>query len=178
MNSLFKNIVNELKYWFLLIVFVLIFGWGVPTANADLMWDLFRPAYNHETIITISPNRDAAGMWVFHWGTQITLKKGVEQEPSLVVKLTRYFLTFTIAISVTMILYNGFTYIIQTGRWKEWKNLVSNVVYIVVWILIALFSVIIITILQSAWTTINKTISMNYDTSWITVYNVNHESLL
>jgi len=102
----------------------------------------------------------------------------LENEPSTIVKITRYFLMFTIAISVTMILYNGLRYIVQTGRWQEWKNLVSNIIYIVVWILIALFSVIIITILQSAWKTINDStsakVSLNQDNS---VYMTNYTLL-
>ena len=166
MFSLLKKSMNTLKYWLALCVFMTFFVWWI--SSADLMSDVFDPAYERETIIRISKDRDPAWKWMFNWGTQVDLsnigkdwEKVVSQEPSLIVKLTRYFLTFTIAISVTMILYNGFTYIIQTGRWKEWKNLVSNVVYIVIWILIALFSVIIITLLQSVWTTINNEIALN-----------------
>lgn len=77
------------------------------------------------------------------------------RKPSIIVKATRLLLTLVITLSVTMILYNWMMYIIQTGQWKEWKNLVKNIVYIVVWILISLFSVVIITIIQSVPTTLD-----------------------
>lgn len=175
MTYLLNNFVNKLKYWMIFIACMLFFMWWISNANNDLLTNVFRPAYNSNTMIRISLDSDTAWRRILHWGSQVTLKKWEiesKPEPSLIVKLTRYFLKFTIAISVTMILYNGLSYIIQTGRWKEWKNLVSNVVYIVIWILIALFSVIIITILQSAWTTINETISLNQNNLENMSYNV------
>ena len=68
---------------------------------------------------------------------------------SVIVRVTRLLLVLTIALSVTMILYNGMQYIIETWQWKEWKSLAKNVVLIIVWVLIALFSSIIITLIQS-----------------------------
>lgn len=73
----------------------------------------------------------------------------LSKEPSLIVKITRMLLVLTIALSVTMILYNGMMYIIKTWQWKEGKDVIKNIAYIVVWILIALFSVIIIRVIQS-----------------------------
>jgi len=80
---------------------------------------------------------------------------GISRNSSIIVKFTRIFLSLVITLSVTMILWNWMSYIIQTWQWKEWKNLVKNIVYIVVWILIALFSVIIITIIQSVPATLD-----------------------
>ena len=179
MISLLKVSANKLKYWLVLIVFILLFVWWI--SNADLMKDVFNPAYNKGTMIKISQERDPAWKWVFHWGSDVKFDfdpetEVVTQSPSLIVKLTRYFLMFTIAISVTMILYNGLRYIVQTGSWQEWKNLVSNIIYIVIWILIAIFSVIIITLLQSAWTTIDKKISMNQNYN-LMIDNVNSRLL-
>lgn len=75
---------------------------------------------------------------------------------NLFVKITKILLWLTITLSVTMILYNGIQYIIQTWQWKEWKDLTKNIAYIVIWIIIALFSVIIITLIQSSTTTLQK----------------------
>ena len=65
-------------------------------------------------------------------------------------------LILTIALSVTMILYNGMIYIIETWQGKEWKSLVKNVIFIVVWILIALFSSVIIILIQSIPETLDE----------------------
>jgi len=176
----FKNIINKIKYyWLLVLVFSIFFIWWV--SNADLMSEAFKPAHDKDTVIFISKDRDPSGRRILHWGTTYDTKEWeFSKEPSLIVKITRYFLMFTIAISVTVILYNGLIYIIETGKWSSWKSLIKNVVYIVVWILIALFSVVIVTILQSVWTTVNqetisKNVMENVDTS---INNTEYEILV
>lgn len=86
--------------------------------------------------------------WKFE-GVEVWLEAWAGKQPSLIVKVTRMLLILTIALSVTMILYNGMMYIVKTWQWKEWKDVIKNIAYIVIWILIALFSVIIIRIIQS-----------------------------
>lgn len=81
---------------------------------------------------------------------------GISRSPSIIVKVTRILLSLVITLSVTMILYNWMVYIIQTWQWKEWKNLVKNIIYIAVWIILSIFSVIIITIIQSVPKTIEE----------------------
>lgn len=85
---------------------------------------------------------------------EVNLGAWYEVQPSLVVKVTRMLLILTITLSVTMILYNGMMYIIKTWQWKEWKDVIKNIAYIIIWILIALFSVIIVRIIQSIPSTI------------------------
>ncbi len=80
---------------------------------------------------------------------EVGLGAGYEQQPSLIVKVTRMLLILTIVLSVTMILYNGMMYIVKTWQWKEGKDVLKNIAYIIIWILIALFSVLIIRIIQS-----------------------------
>lgn len=82
--------------------------------------------------------------WKYKY-VQVNLDHG----SSMISKIIRFLLAFLVAISVTMILYNGMIYIVQTWQGKEWKNLVKNIIYIVVWILIGLFSVVIIRLIQS-----------------------------
>ncbi len=76
-------------------------------------------------------------------------------KPSIIWKATRILLSLVIALSITMILYNGMMYIIQTWQWKEAKDLTKNIAYIVIWILVALFSVVIITLIQSIPSTLD-----------------------
>ena len=90
--------------------------------------------------------------WEYEWWGSAGL--GIEKEPSMIVKITRMLLILTITLSVTMILYNGMMYIIKTWQWKEGKDVLKNVAYIVIWILIALFSVIIVRIIESIPNTI------------------------
>lgn len=92
--------------------------------------------------------------WQHKWVSVEVWKK-----PPMVVKITRLLLTLVIALSVTMILYNGIMYIVQTWQWQEWKNLMKNVVLIVVGILISLFSVLIIRLIQSIPYTLDEELS-------------------
>jgi len=92
--------------------------------------------------------------WQHKWASVEVWKK-----PPMVVKVTRLLLSLVIALSVTMILYNGIMYIVQTWQWKEWKSLMKNIVLIVVGILISLFSVLIIRLIQSIPYTLDEELS-------------------
>ncbi len=83
----------------------------------------------------------------------------------IIVRVTKLLLILVIALSVTMILYNGMMYIVQTWQWKESKSLMKNVALIVVGILISLFSVVIIRLIQSIpWTLDDELMEGGYDT--------------
>ena len=85
------------------------------------------------------------------------IKVPIDKKPSMIVKVTKLLLILIVALSVTMILYNGMMYIIQTWQWKEWKSLMKNIALIVVGILISFFSVVIIRLIQSIPTTLDDT---------------------
>lgn len=92
--------------------------------------------------------------WQHKWVSVEVWKKA-----PMVVKVTRLLLILVIALSVTMILYNGIMYIVQTWQWKEWKSLMKNIALIVVGILISLFSVLIIRLIQSIPYTLDEELS-------------------
>ena len=117
------------------------------------------PADKYWTTIHLSDSVD--GVWRDVFENQVKYGAGLgwvdkQKIPSIIVKVTRILLSLVVALSITMILYHWLFYIIQTGQWKEWKDLVKNVVYIVIWILVSLFSVTIITLLQSVSTTLDE----------------------
>lgn len=120
---------------FSLFVLPIFFGW-YSQAKDDLLQKMAQPAMDASQMIDVW---DGTQVW---WRT-------IKGKQSIVVKATRLLLVLTIALSVTMILYNWMIYIIETWQGKEWKSLAKNVILIVVWILIALFSSIIITLIQS-----------------------------
>ena len=149
-----------------LLVFPFFFG-GYWFAANDLMGQLFEPAKNQNTMITIWENVDTVWKKVIEWSTEVSIggkNSGIGQSPSIIVKVTRLLLILTITLSVTMILYNGMIYIIQTWQWKEWKSLIKNVLLIVVWILVALFSVVIINVIQSIPTTLDQELAKDENT--------------
>jgi len=146
------DFINKLKsylfYWLASLFIVPFLFWWISKADTDLLWEFIRPAWTigHSIIygdVTTNQVRD-------------TGDRVINNKASVIVRVTRLLLILTISLSVTMILYNGMVYIIETWQGKEWKSLVKNVVLIVVWILVALFSVVIITLIQSSTTTLEE----------------------
>jgi hypothetical protein len=131
--------------------------------NMAVLWQKYLETDKFQDLYLIQYWSDfAKGVWneVFHeWVRPLDPLNewlGIQKVPSMIVKVTRLLLSLVVALSVTMILYNGMTYIIQTWQWKEWKDLVKNVVYIVIWIIVSLFSITIITVLQSVSNSLDK----------------------
>lgn len=151
LKNYIKSLNKNLKYW-IISFFVLLFAGGILFVDADdLLSQLARPAREKEVMINLWEWKKSVWSNFFKW---------TWGEPSTVVKIVRMLLVLTIALSVTMILYNWMMYIIETWQWKEWKSL-KNVAYIVIWILLALFSVIIIRLIQSIPTTLEKEMPAN-----------------
>lgn len=159
------RLINELKYW-LLALFLLLFlcSWFIY-AEDDLMYQIMQPALYERTNLDLWKSVNRVWKNVFEWKVAIDLSPEgtfVQEGPSIIVKVTRLLLSLVVALSITMILYHGMRYIIQTWQWKEWKDLIKSVVYIVVWIVLSLFSVTIITLLQS----VSKTFDEETQTDW------------
>ena len=165
MNYLNKALHN-LKYR-LIAVLIIPFLWiGISCAKDDLMRQIMEPAFNKWTTIDVWKSVNRVWENVFENWKKYTVGLWwieTQDRPSMIVKITRILLSLVVALSVTMILYNWMVYIIQTWSWKEWKNLVKNVVYIVIWIIVSLFSVTIITLLQSVSTTLDEEAKMDWN---------------
>ena len=149
---LFGSIRKSIKYLLMITIFTLLFFWWFSNAQ-DLLWQAIEPAYDWSTIITIWKKVSTVWKTIIEWSdASIDIDwhwASVWKKSSLIVRVTKILLSLVIALSVTMILYNGMMYIIQTWQWKEAKDLTKNIAYIVIWILVALFSVVIITLIQS-----------------------------
>jgi hypothetical protein len=131
-------------YWIFSLLVLPVFFWGYSHAASDLLHQMFLEVRNNDMTIDLGDNVNTV------WSNTFKTKK------SIIVRSARLLLILTIALSVTMILYNGMIYIIETWQGKEWKSLVKNVIFIVVWILIALFSSVIIILIQSIPETLDE----------------------
>ena len=152
--SFFSKRKHFTKYLLSIIVFSAFFFLWFSKAD-DLLYQLMGPSYEWETIIKIWRNVNTVWTTMIEWSAN---------KPSIIVKTTRILLSFVIALSVTMILYNWMIYIIQTWQWKDSKDLTKNIAYIVVWILVALFSVVIINLIQSVPKTIDQELNWSIHT--------------
>ena len=95
-------------------------------------------------------------VWNFllNWGTEINLWEGtMKQKDPFVVSLTRFIVRFTLIIAITMIIYNWIVFVVKSTKWEAPKDVLKNIIYIIVWVLLALASVIIIRLANSVGTT-------------------------
>ena len=155
--NLMKQIKKKLKYWLLAFLALPFFLWWISNAANDLLWEIRQISKNNGSVIHIAENVDNVWKKVV-WGPN--------SNETILTKITKILLWLVVALSVTMILYNGMMYIIQTWQWKEWKDLMKNVIYIVIGVVIALFSTIIIALIQSVSSTINDNTEVNQN-PWI-----------
>ena len=157
MTNLFKktNFYIYILGAFLILPFL--FGW-ISHAADDLLWNIFEVTKENDTMLNLGENVNTVWNKVINWSVEMWIgwdDSGIGMSAPITVKITRLLLILTIALSVTMILYNWMIYIIETWQGKEWKSLIKNVILIVVGILVSLFSVVIINLIQSIPTTLD-----------------------
>ena len=81
-------------------------------------------------------------------GGDVNVAVMTQQDP-LLIRITKRLLRITIVLSITMVLYNWISYIVESAKWWEVKNATKNIWMIVLGILLALSSVVIINLLRS-----------------------------
>ncbi|MDR0369053.1 MAG: hypothetical protein LBH96_00515 [Candidatus Peribacteria bacterium] len=76
-------------------------------------------------------------------------------------RITKFILMLTIVLSVTMIILNGIQYITKSGNGEDPSKSRTNIIYIVVGIMLALFSVVIVNLLRSVGESTLKEITLS-----------------
>lgn len=71
------------------------------------------------------------------------------KKPPLIVRITKFLLRLTIILSITMVIYSGIMYIIESSKWAEVKEATNSLMYIVGWVLLALMSLSLINLITS-----------------------------
>lgn len=89
----------------------------------------------------------------------------VTTEAPLIVRIAKFLLRITMVLAITMVIFNGIMWIIESSKWAEVKDAKKNIVLIVVGILIALMSLGIVNLItsltiSSLWET-NDTVNTN-----------------
>lgn len=86
------------------------------------------------------------------WGTwedQVINAPETTTQAPFIVRIAKRLLRLTIVLSITMVIYNGVMYIVESAKWGEVKNATKNIMLIVWWILVALLSLGIINLISS-----------------------------
>jgi hypothetical protein len=72
---------------------------------------------------------------------------------SMLVSAMRLFLRVMLMLALTLIIYYWVLFVIKSSNWEETKDILKRIIYISVWILLALLSVVLVRIVYSIWTT-------------------------
>ena len=120
------------------------------------MQQAFCIAKNHDTFIDLGNTKKAVGNRVIKGSISVEIEGNfkdidvdVSKNASIIVRISQFLLMLTIVLSVTMTIINGIQYIVKSGNGEDPSKTRMNLVYIVVGILVALFSVVIINVFRS-----------------------------
>lgn len=118
----------------------------------DLLQQAFDPALRQDAVVwqdSIGTDVESVGNYVLNGGSTLTIWKGLTKRQSLIIEITRFILRMTVVLAVTMLIYNGLQYMIKSSKWEHPKEIVSNILYIILGVLLALVSVIIVRLASS-----------------------------
>jgi len=82
------------------------------------------------------------------WDSSSISMSGTTQAP-LIVRIAKFLLRITMVLSVTMVIFNGIMWILESSKWSEVKDAKKNITLIIAWILISLMSLGIINLISS-----------------------------
>lgn len=151
-----KSLIFSL-FWFLIVAFVFMLDvntvFATEWSNAyDLLQQAFDPALQQDVVVgkdSIGTDVESVGNYVLNGGTNFNVKQGFSKRQSLIIEVTRFILRMTVVLAVTMLIYNGLQYMIKSSKWEHPKEIITNIVYIILWVLLALFSVLIVRLASS-----------------------------
>jgi hypothetical protein len=119
----------------------------------DLMEKAFSAAKNQWAVVNLWNNKAQVGSEVVGGWTTITIgwDKLIDWDVKapLIVKITKFLLRMTIVLSITMVIYNGIQYILQSTSGWDTKWATKNLWLVAGGIVLALLSLAIIQIIQS-----------------------------
>lgn len=120
-------------------------------AVGDLLEQAFEPAMTNETIINLWNGKNAVGNEVFKQWVNVNIWSWplISTEAPLIVRIAKFLLRITMVLSVTMVIFNGVMWIIESSKWWEVKDAKKNIILIISGILIALMSLGIINLIGS-----------------------------
>lgn len=150
---------NMRKIWLILFnltLFVWLFSFSkvdVCFWAEDLMEKAFTPAREYDTIVDMWNTKNAVWNEVLKdWvSVSISLKDWVslEKKAPLLVRITKLLLRLIVVLAITMIIYSGINYILQSTSGGDTKWSTKNLMLIVWWIVLALLSLAIIQLINS-----------------------------
>lgn len=149
----FKKIL--LSIWFMS-TFVCLFAFADDWLDSeDLLNQAFKYSVEADQVVwqgLVWNTKEWVWNFLLRWWTEIS-SDGVSRKDSFVVALGKFLLRFTLIIAITMIIYNWIMFVVKSSKWEASKDTLKNIAYIIVWVLLALMSIVIIRLASSVGTT-------------------------
>ena len=95
------------------------------------------------------PNFTSKEICEKNWGVFYKTNIKIQEQAPLLVRITKFVLRITIVLSITMIIFNGILWIVESSKWGEVKDAKNNLIYIFVWLILALSSVALVNLISS-----------------------------
>lgn len=141
---------------FNIIVFVWIFSFlrsDICLWAEDLMEKAFTPAREYDTIVDMWNTKNAVGNEVLKDGVSVSISfdDGIsaDRKIPLIVRITKFLLRITVVLAISMVIYSGISYILQSTSGGDTKWSTKNIALIVWWLILALMSLAIIQLINS-----------------------------
>lgn len=144
-----------LSLWFFGILWSFFVSAKEGSTSDDFLNQAFSPAMETDLVVWNGwawNTKEWVWNFLLNWGDEFSWWWGSTQKDSFVVALTKFIVRFTLVLAITMIIYNWIMFVIKSTKWEAPKDVLKNIIYIVVWVLLALASVIIIRLAGSIGT--------------------------
>ena len=119
----------------------------------DLMEKAFTPAREYDTIVDMWNTKNAVWNEVLRDWVSVSIwwekLVNTNKEAPLIVRITKLLLRLTIVLAITMVIYSGINYILQSTSGGDTKWSTKNLMLIAWWIIVALLSLAIIQLINS-----------------------------
>ncbi len=122
--------------------------------SEDFLNQAFSPSVNNDLVVwqgLVWNTKEWVWNFLLNWGVEIS-RWGATKKDSFVVSLTKFIVRFTLILAITMIIYNWIMFVVKSTKWEAPKDVLKNIIYIIVWVLLALASVVIIRLAGSVGT--------------------------
>lgn len=148
MNAMTHNIciIKKAILWFFSILVCSSFGFLAIGTN-DLLNQAFDQAKTYDYVVNPGNDKDSVGSQIFNPTTDVTIfgpNAGLNTKEPYLIRLTKLILRITIAISVSIILFAGISYITAFGDTGKQKKAQTMIIYALWWIFIWLASLAIV----------------------------------
>ena len=150
----------------ILFSFLCLFGvfWSITSfaiewsTSEDFLEQAFDIAVKQDTVVwggIVWTSKKSVWNYLMWKTTEIDLTEWTMKHwSSFAISITMFLVRATLVLAITMIIYNWIMFVIKSSKWEAPKDVLKNIIYVIVWVLLALGSLIIINLARSVGTTV------------------------